>query len=104
MKSKTPGSSTPPEAFVELARIYAEADAAVAGVGAVCTNRAVCCDFDKVDHTLFATDLEVEFLLATHGPPDRWEHPNRCPYQVDGLCTARRARPLGCRTYFCDPR
>jgi hypothetical protein len=22
---------------------------------------------------------------------------------VNGLCTARAARPLGCRIYFCDP-
>ena len=28
--------------------------------------------------------------------------PRGCPYQVDGLCTARQARPLGCRVYFCD--
>jgi len=26
-----------------------------------------------------------------------------CPFQVEGLCTAREARPLGCRVYFCDP-
>jgi hypothetical protein len=28
--------------------------------------------------------------------------PQGCPYQVEGLCTAREARPLGCRIYFCD--
>ena len=26
-----------------------------------------------------------------------------CPFQVNNLCTARDARPLGCRIYFCDP-
>ncbi len=26
-----------------------------------------------------------------------------CPYQEGNLCTAREARPLGCRTHFCDP-
>jgi hypothetical protein len=25
-----------------------------------------------------------------------------CPYQRENLCTARGARLLGCRTYFCD--
>lgn len=25
-----------------------------------------------------------------------------CVYQVSGMCTAREARPLGCRVYFCD--
>ena len=31
---------------------------------------------------------------------DSW----RCPYQRESLCTARHARLLGCRTYFCDAR
>src|SRR5262249_45409025 len=26
-----------------------------------------------------------------------------CPFQIDGLCTARERRPLGCRVYYCDP-
>lgn len=25
-----------------------------------------------------------------------------CPYQIDGLCTVRDVRPLGCRVYFCQ--
>jgi hypothetical protein len=30
------------------------------------------------------------------------DRPLGCPYQVAGMCTAREARPLGCRVYFCD--
>jgi len=26
-----------------------------------------------------------------------------CPYQIDGRCTARTHRPIGCRIFFCDP-
>ncbi len=26
-----------------------------------------------------------------------------CPFWTDGRCTERDRRPLGCRTYFCDP-
>ena len=26
-----------------------------------------------------------------------------CPFQINGLCTARERRPLGCRVYYCDP-
>ena len=26
-----------------------------------------------------------------------------CPFQIDGLCSQRETRPLGCRVYFCDP-
>jgi hypothetical protein len=35
---------------------------------------------------------------ANSGSRDSW----RCPCQEGNLCTARRARLLGCRTYFCD--
>ena len=28
--------------------------------------------------------------------------PWRCPYQQGNRCGARRVRPLGCRTYFCQ--
>jgi len=29
--------------------------------------------------------------------------PELCPFWTDGLCAAREERPIGCRTYFCDP-
>ena len=29
--------------------------------------------------------------------------PDGCPFQKGKLCTARPARPLGCRVYYCDP-
>lgn len=35
---------------------------------------------------------------AATGPDASWQ----CPYQEGDLCGARDARPLGCRTYFCD--
>jgi len=35
---------------------------------------------------------------VSSGSRDPW----RCPYQREDLCTARSARLLGCRTYFCD--
>ncbi len=98
--------STPPDkpaAFAEQARLYARVDEAVTAIGTVCINRGICCDFDKVDHILYATDLEIDYLIEVHGPPPRPAHPNQCPYQVDGMCAARAARPIGCRTYFCDP-
>jgi Fe-S-cluster containining protein len=43
-------------------------------------------------------------LLADAPAPSRpLDHGASCPWQdVRGLCTARDARPLGCRVYFCD--
>jgi Fe-S-cluster containining protein len=89
-------------AFGELAAIYREVDAAVERSRAVCLARGLCCRFEDAGHLLYATALEVAY--AAHVGPDAPppEAPGRCPYHVAGRCTARAARPLGCRTYFCD--
>ena len=37
-------------------------------------------------------------------PPGQLDNGQSCPWQdVRGHCTARDARPLGCRVFFCDP-
>ena len=43
-------------------------------------------------------------LLADAPPPSRALDDGRtCPWQnAQGHCTARDARPLGCRVYYCD--
>lgn len=86
-----------------IAAIYASADAAVAAAGPVCESSGRCCRFTEYGHTLFLSDMEAEYLLATAPNYDRVS-PDGCPFQIDGLCTARAERPLGCRVYFCDPR
>jgi hypothetical protein len=83
--------------------VYAAADAAVAAAGPRCDASGRCCRFTEYDHTLFLSAFEAELLLE--GAP-AYEQPvsrDGCPFQVNGLCTAREARPLGCRIYFCDP-
>lgn len=91
-------------AFAELARLYAELEAKIEASGSVCLARGVCCRFEAAGHELFATALEADYAAAvapTAPPP---EAPGRCPYHVRGRCTNREGRPLGCRTYFCDPQ
>jgi len=66
-----------------------------------CQRRGTCCRFEEAGHELFATGLEADFAAsrdAPHGEPE----PGRCPYHVQGACTNRAGRALGCRTYFCD--
>src|SRR4030095_9485295 len=79
------------------------ADAAVAAAGPRCDASGRCCRFTEYGHTLFISAFEAELLLTGaplyEGPLSR----DGCPYQVNGLCTAREHRPLGCRIYFCDP-
>ncbi len=87
----------------EVQAVYAAADAAVSAAGPRCDASGRCCRFTEYGHTLFISAFEAEILLE-HAPA--YEQPvsrDGCPFQIDGLCTARDARPLGCRIYFCDP-
>ncbi len=90
--------------FVSAVKIlYKELDRQIAEHGAVCRNRGLCCKFEDFGHNLFVSSVEMAYFLAVAGdpllvPPDR----SFCPYQAEGECTARSARPAGCRIFFCD--
>ncbi|MHC4985451.1 MAG: hypothetical protein ACYTFO_04770, partial [Planctomycetota bacterium] len=89
-----------PDAITEA---YRAVDAEIARLGFTCMGGGTCCRFDIADHRLFVTTAELAYLLA-EGPAPQPARPQRCPYQVGPRCTARAARPLGCRVYFCSPR
>jgi Fe-S-cluster containining protein len=88
-----------------LCALYAELDEAVAALGPVCQLSGRCCRFNEYGHTLFVSSPEAELLLADAPRPSRpLDDGATCPWQdALGRCTARDARPLGCRVYFCDP-
>jgi hypothetical protein len=88
-----------------LRRLYADLDAAVARLGPVCQLSGRCCRFAEYDHTLFVSAPEAALLLADAPAPARpLDGGASCPWQdARGHCTARDARPLGCRVYYCDP-
>ena len=88
-----------------LTRIYRQLDEAVARHGPVCALSGRCCRFREYGHTLFVSAPEAALLLADAPAPVRELDEGRtCPWQdLEGRCTAREARPLGCRVYFCDP-
>jgi len=98
-----------------VGEILAEAEADIAARKPVCRASGKCCQFEKYGHRLYATGVEVvhfasrmkdETRKTKEGKgislPQLTETTEGCPYQVEGLCTAREARPLGCRVYFCD--
>jgi hypothetical protein len=88
-----------------LEALYHELDLAVAGQGPVCELSGRCCRFREFGHTLFLSAPEALLMLALAPPPVReLDDGQTCPWQdARGRCTARDARPLGCRVFFCDP-
>ena len=92
-----------------LRAVYARADEALAAI-TVCQGCGRCCRFERLSPVLFASALELACLVAAGGmpcpekavPPGQPDAPWHCPYQEGDRCGAREARPLGCRTYFCD--
>lgn len=95
-----------PSYFDELAALYAELDEAVALRAPVCLVSGRCCRFREYGHTLFLSAAEFGYLRARAPAPTRpLDEGETCPWQdAAGRCTAREARPLGCRVYFCDPQ
>jgi len=89
----------------EIAALYHELDAQVARLGPNCELSGRCCRFQEYGHTLFVSAPEVDFLLSAAPRPQRpLDGGETCPWQDHhGHCTARDARPLGCRVYYCDP-
>jgi Fe-S-cluster containining protein len=113
----------------ELAVVYAEADAALAGWS--CAASTECCRFAITGREPYVTSIEVEALvravaalggpralaaargaagvaarggrrrrLAVVGEGDR---EGRCPMlDARGRCAVYAWRPLGCRTFFCE--
>ena len=90
-------------AFAELEALYRELDLEVDSHSPRCEMSGVCCRFEEAGHELFATALETDYTEHRHPTAPAPEAKGRCPYHVRGTCTARAGRPLGCRTYFCDP-
>jgi Fe-S-cluster containining protein len=98
-------SGADPGFFEGLQDLYADLATAIAAHAPVCQVSGRCCRFVEYDHTLFVSSLEVAWLLATGPAPVRpLDSGQTCPWQdAQGRCTARDARPLGCRLYYCDP-
>jgi hypothetical protein len=89
----------------ELHALYDRLDAEVESLGPVCRLSGRCCRFEEYGHILFVSTPEIELLLAEGPAPVRpLDRGRTCPWQDGrGHCTARGARPLGCRVYYCDP-
>ncbi len=95
-----------PAGFREALRdLHRDLAADLAALAPVCAISGRCCRFEEYGHTLFLGAVEAQILVDESPPPSRpLDRGATCPWQDGaGRCTARDARPLGCRVYFCDP-
>jgi hypothetical protein len=90
----------------EVLAVYEALDQEIASLGPNCQLSGRCCRFKEYGHTLFVSGPEFAVLLDGAPAPSRpIDDGETCPWQnLQGRCTARGARPLGCRVYFCDPQ
>jgi Fe-S-cluster containining protein len=87
-----------------LLEIYDDLAVNIAEAAPVCELSGRCCRFKEYGHTLFISRSEAELLLEQGLPENSVIDEASCPFQINGLCTARDRRPLGCRVYYCDPK
>lgn len=91
------------ELAASVGRLYRHVDRAVAGSGFQCSNKGLCCDFGQYGHKLFVTTVELAYFVRGQGAQPPNAPAGRCPYHQEGVCVARRHRPIGCRLFFCQP-
>lgn len=99
---KSPDGPVPFEA--QMAEFYKRVDEEIASHSPICRNRGLCCKFAAYGHRLYVTEPERTYFAR--GLTGQWRpvSPDQsdCPYHINGVCTARTHRPLGCRVFFCD--
>ncbi|UYV13154.1 MAG: hypothetical protein NCW75_02440 [Phycisphaera sp.] len=101
-----------PEVGQRLDAIYAMIADQVAARAPACAASGRCCNFESYGHRLYVTGLEAAWCVRQLAP----EHPSLtpdtvvdalerggCPFQDGTLCGVHTIKPVGCRTYFCDP-
>ncbi len=114
------GAVGDPRVGARIVEIYDDAERSAQEARPLCLAGGHCCRFAEYGHDLFVTGLETAWFVRTAGSaaPHRRDEPDArasrrslpqwsagaCPWLDGRLCGARIARPLGCRTFYCDPR
>jgi hypothetical protein len=88
-------------AYRALEALYAELQSELDAIGPACRLTGRCCHLKEFGHQLWATRLEIEYLLERAGFPKGLPD-GVCPYLEEEACGARPYRMLACRTFFCE--
>ena len=81
--------------------LYEALDAQLRILGVTCRACGDCCDLNRFGHELWLSNLELAYLLDS-AKPGSCPVDGVCPYLLEGKCTARVGRALGCRVFHCD--
>lgn len=87
----------------ELIEVYNKLDLELSKINPGCDACGTCCHFDKYGHELYASTIEVDYILENVEIPPFDPDQRTCPFLVEGKCTIRDYRALGCRVFFCNP-
>ncbi|MCC5828477.1 MAG: YkgJ family cysteine cluster protein [Phycisphaeraceae bacterium] len=108
-----------PEIERQLRTIERDLLDAVARRGPTCWISGRCCHFDHYGHRLYLTGLEIAWFarrMSLQSPKasepsggalalpqaGRAAPSGDCPFLSGRCCSVHEARPLGCRTFFCQ--
>jgi len=91
-----------PSVDVALRALFDRLDKELNSGPVACNRIGDCCRFDEFGHRLYATALEIAWLLTQVARPTGIDPAGTCAFQVDRLCTVHPVRPIGCRVFFCD--
>lgn len=94
--------------FEKLASLYEALDQESEHLRLRCKTCGECCHFEKQEHILYASQLEIDYFLwgvKNNNIETTKDMPvERCLFQEENVCNAHKFRPLGCRTFFCTDK
>ena len=87
----------------DIAEVYNKLDIELAKIDPGCDTCGTCCHFDTFDHELYASTVEVNYILENVEVASVDPEQRTCPFLIEKKCTIREHRTLGCRVFFCNP-
>jgi Fe-S-cluster containining protein len=87
----------------DIVEVYNKLDLELARINPGCDTCGTCCHFDTFGHELYASFIEVDYILKNVEVPSFNSEQRICPFLVEEKCSIRKYRTLGCRVFFCNP-